>query len=151
MTLTEGIIKLGISIDFESEILYGQDQTYFSTPTKFPTVEFQLNDSMTLCKIADTIRKADGHKPMFLDADEMDLNGWYNFYIGLNGFTDTKVDTHIEFVVVSEDADDNEWMYTIDLTEEEQRMIYDELDRQCKKKLGKGCEELLAEAEKEMK
>ena len=38
----------------------------------------------------------------------------------------------------------------IDLTEEEQAAIYARLDEQCKRYLDKSCEELLAEAGKEL-
>ena len=41
--------------------------------------------------------------------------------------------------------------YFIDLTAEEQSAIYARLDEQCKRYLGKNCEELLAEADKLLK
>ena len=41
-------------------------------------------------------------------------------------------------------------MYLIDLSEEEQIAIYERLDEQCRKYLGKSCEDLLKAAEKEM-
>lgn len=40
--------------------------------------------------------------------------------------------------------------YTIDLTEEEQEFMYARLDAQCRKYLGKTCEELLAESHREL-
>ncbi|HRS75080.1 MAG TPA: hypothetical protein P5282_09085, partial [Anaerolineaceae bacterium] len=48
--------------------------------------------------------------------DTCDNDGWYDFYVGLNGFADNHMDTCIEFVVVNSDSIDNEEMYTIDLT-----------------------------------
>ena len=56
----------------------------------------------------------------------------------------------IEFVVVNSDSPDNEESYTIDLTEEEQEFMYARLDAQCRKYLGKTCEELLAESHREL-
>ena len=60
------------------------------------------------------------------------------------------MDTCIEFVVVNSDSEDNEELYTIDLTKDEQAAIYSRLDEQCRKYLDKGCKELLAEARKRM-
>ena len=52
--------------------------------------------------------------------------------------------------MVNADSEDNEARYFIDLTAEEQSVIYAQLDEQCKIYLGKSCEELLAEAGKEL-
>ena len=60
------------------------------------------------------------------------------------------MDSCIELVVVNADSEDNEELYTIDLTEEEQVLIYAQLDEQCRRHEGKSCEELLKEAEKRM-
>ena len=60
------------------------------------------------------------------------------------------MDGCIEFYVVNADSEDNESRYFIDLTAEEQSVIYARLDEQCKIYLGKSCEELLAEAGKEL-
>ena len=48
------------------------------------------------------------------------------------------------------ESEDNEKKYAIDLTAEEQAAVYKQLDSQCRTYLGKSCEELLAEAGKEM-
>ena len=53
--------------------------------------------------------------------------------------------------MVNADSEDNESRYFIDLTAEEQSAIYARLDEQCKRYLGKGCEGLLAEADKLLK
>jgi len=68
----------------------------------------------------------------------------------INGFADNHMDSCIEFIVVNSDSEDNEQLYTIDLTAEEQIAVYNRLDEQCRKYLDKGCEELLAEAQKRM-
>ena len=154
MTLIEGFVRDEILIDFGSEIMYGDDQCYLDYPSRFPTVEFQLMATNGLVQIADRIRKDAGYKPMHaLDEytdDTCDNDGWYDFYVGLNGFSDNHMDSCIEFVVVNADSEDNEELYTIDLTAEEQAAVYSALDRQCRDHLGKGCEELLAEAQKKM-
>ena len=154
MTLTEGFAKDQVFIDFDAEVMYGDDQCYIDSPCRFPTVGFQLMATNGLTGIADRIRKDQGFRPMHpLDEytdDTCDNDGWYDFYVGLNGFTDNHMDTCIEFVVVNSDSEDNEELYTIDLTKDEQAAIYSRLDEQCRKYLDKGCEELLAEARKRM-
>ena len=68
----------------------------------------------------------------------------------MNGFSENHMDSCIDFVVVNSDSEDNEQLYSIDLTAEEQVVVYARLDEQCRKYLDKGCEELLAEARKQM-
>ena len=156
MNLLEGILKDALFIDFGTEILYGSDQVYMSYPCRFATVTFQLMDTATLSQIVDRIRieKHEGLRPMHpMDefTDEMcDQTGWYDFYVGINGFDDHHMNASIEAIVVSEDAPDNEELYTIDLDESEQECVFARLDEQCRQYLGKSCEELLNEAWKAM-
>ena len=154
MTLTEGFAKDQVFIDFDAEVMYGDDQCYIDYPCRFPTVGFQLMATSGLTGIADRIRKDQGFRPMHpLDEytdDTCDNDGWYDFYVGLNGFADNHMDTCIEFVGVNSDSEDNAELYTIDLTSDEQAAIYSRLDEQCRKYLDKDCEELLAEARKRM-
>ena len=154
MTLLEGIINESIFIDFEGEIRYGSDQVYDSYPCRFPTVDFCLQPNAFLVQLADRIRKEDGMRPMYpMDeyTDDMcDQEGWYDFYLGLNGYDESHVDSCIRFYVVNSNSPDNEELYLIDLDEEEQKVIYDCLDAQCRRELGKSCEDLLAEAESRM-
>ena len=155
MTLTEGFVRDEIFIDFGAEIMYGDDQCYLDHPCRFPTVGFQLMATNGLVQIADRIRKDAGFKPMhpmdeFTD-DTCDNEGFYDFYVGLNGFADNHMDSCIEFVVVNADSEDNEELYTIDLTADEQQAVYDRLDEQCRGHEGKSCEELLKEAERRMR
>ena len=154
MTLTEGFVKAQVFIDFGSEPMYGDDQCYIDYPCRFPTVGFQLMATNGLTEIADSIRKDQGMRPMhpmdeYTD-DTCDNEGWYDFYVGLNGFSENHMDSCIDFVVVNSDSEDNEQMYSIDLTPDEQAAVYARLDEQCRKYLDKGCEELLAEAQKRM-
>ena len=154
MTLIEGFVKDEIFIDFGAEIMYGDDQCYIDYPCRYPTVGFQLMATNGLTQIADRIRKDLGFAPMHpLDEytdENCDNDGWYDFYIGLNGFADNHMDSCIEFVVVNSDSPDNEETYSIDLTVDEQAAIYNRLDEQCRKYEGKSCEELLTEARKRM-
>ena len=154
MTLMEGFVKDQIFIDFGAEIMYGEDQCYVDYPCRFATVGFQLMATNGLSEIADRIRKDAGFKPMhpmdeYTD-DTCDNEGWYDFYIGINSFADNHMDSCIEFYVVNADSEDNEQLYTIDLSPDEQTALYSRLNEQCRKYLDKGCEELLEESKKEM-
>ena len=155
MTLVEGFVKEQVFLDCGAEVLYGSDQAYISCPCRFPTVGFQLMATNGLAEIADRIRKDAGFKPMHpMDeyTDETcDNNGWYDFFVEINGFTDNHMGGCIEFIVVNSDSMDNEELYTIDLGADEQAAVYNRLDEQCREYLGKSCEELLAEAGAKMK
>ncbi len=158
MTLTEKFIADAIHLDAGAEIMYGSDQMYDSYPISFPTVEFQLMATDALTDLADGIRLEKGCKPMFPRdgrMDDVDNDGWYDFYIGISKLAgknqECRLDNSISFIVVNSDSDDNEDIYTIDLTESEQECIFEILNRQCRKYHSKDCLTLLAEAEKEMK
>ena len=154
MNLLEAFIRDEIFIDFGADVLYGNDQCNVSFPCRFPTVTFQLMATNGLSQIADRIRKDLGFAPMhpmdeYTD-DTCDNDGWYDFYVGINGYTESHMDSCIEFVVVNSNSPDEEERYTIDLTEEEQRTVFSCLDEQCRKYLEKSCDDLLAEAGKQM-
>ena len=138
------ILEEMIRIDPQDEYWLGDDQCCLDYPRRFPVVTFDLFATADLCCIADKMRMKLGYKPML--GDDGDLDGWYNFQISINGFSSTKLDSCIEFVVVNSDSEDNEQAYEIDLTEAEQELIYALLDKQCRAYFGKGCEELLEEA-----
>lgn len=154
MGLLETIIRDNVFIDFGSEIRYGSDQVYDTYPCRFATVEFQLMASTLLGQAADRLRVDRGYRPVHpLDGytDEMcDTEAWYDFYVGLNDWSGTKCDSFIQFVVVNTESPDNEEMYTIGLGADEQAAIYNRLDEQCRKYIGKGCADLLTESRKEM-
>ena len=154
MTLIEGFARDEIFIDPHAEPIFGDDQCFLCYPERFATVTFELQATNGLIQIADRIRKDLGFKPMHpmdeYDDDSCDNEGWYDFYAGLNGHTENHMDSCLEFVVVNADSEDNEEMYIIDLTAEEQKVVYGRLDEQCLMLLGRGCEELLAEAKRQM-
>ena len=156
MTLTENFISDAIRIDFGGEILYGSDQVFDTHPVRFPTVEFILKATDVLVEIADRIRFDKGYPPVYPRADGMnyDADGFYNFYIGISKLPGDgqacRADKCISFVVVNSDSSDNEDMYDIELSESDQEIVLAALDKQCRRHLGKSCEELLAEAESAM-
>ena len=157
MTLTEKFITDAIQLDSGAEIMYGSDQIYDIYPCRFPTVEFQLVATDALVEVADRIRMEKGYIPMHprdSRTDDVDNDGWYDFYVGISKLPgdhqQCQLDSSISFVVVNSDSDDNEDMYTIDLTESEKECVFDILNRQCRRYHGKDCAALLTEAEAEM-
>ena len=154
MTLIEGFVRNQVFIDFSCEVMFGDDQAYIDDPSRFPTVEFQLIATEGLSQIADRIRVDAGVLPMhavddYTD-DTCDNDGWYEFFVGLNGFAANHMDNCVTFTVVNSDSPDNEQSYSIELSPDEQAALYDRLNEQCKDGLGQDCEELLAEAQKQI-
>ena len=154
MTLIEGVLKDHVFIDFGCEVIYGDDQIYLDNPTRFVTVGFQLISTNLLSEIVDRIRKEQGFKPFhpmdeYTD-DTCDNEGWYDFYVSINDWDKTKVDTCIEAIVCNSRSADEGETYTIDLTTDEQTALYNRLDEQCRQYLGKSCAELLAESRQRM-
>ena len=142
--LAELDLEKAIRIDPDVDYMLGDDQAFYCYPVRFPTVEFELIDTTALCVAVDIIRKGMGFPPMLEDGG--DTEGWYRFYLGLNGYTESHVDASIMAVVENSDSDDNDECYEIALAEDEQRIIYDLLDRQCRLYYGKSCADLLEEA-----
>lgn len=143
-------IRDAVQINFDSEIMYDDDQVYDSHPCRFATVGFMLRDTYELYRMVDTMRKERGYLPMswWGEDDPYDQDGWYDLYVGLNDHAKSKVDSAITVVVVNSASDDNECAYEIALTEEEQAEVYRALDEQCRERIGKSCEDLLAESRK---
>ena len=145
---------LNKSVFVSDEYLLDSDQAYNSYPCRFATVDLMLESSGFLCTLADRIRKNLGFKPLsamdeYTD-ETCDQQGWYDFYIGLNDYNESKVDSCITFIVVNCESDDDERLYVIDLSFEEQKAMYLRLDKECRRKYGKSCKNLLEESRKEM-
>lgn len=145
-----GVYLSTLCVVSRSDDYYGYtDQANISYPIRFPTVDFHLYDVPELNFIADYIRVEKGHAPFFT-GDKVNDEGRYSFYIGINGFTDTHMNNCIEFIVESGGDDDEETIYEIDLTEEEQRDIFKIIDGECKSIWGKTALEILDETKKEL-
>ena len=148
------INRNSIRLDFEGYWNFGSSQADINYPVRFPTVSIALESTGTLDAAADALRMEAGFPPMFpanwKDGIEYDDDGWYNFYVGLNGFTDTMVDKSIAAIVQSPGYDDDEEMYDIPLTESEQIEIYKVIDAQLREKFDTSCDQLLEEARQEM-
>lgn len=143
-----------IRIDFDTEIMYSSDQTDVHFPAHFPTVIFSLHDTDALVSMADKIRTSGGGRPLYpmegYPEEACDQNGWYNFYIGINDSPAPPVDTSISAYVDSPDCEDNGSYYAIPIPEADMSALFQSLDAQCRKHLGKSCADLLTEARKEM-
>ena len=151
MRLSECVIRHSVYIDVSSEIMYDH-RADSEQSCNYPTVEFQLMSTDTLCQIADWMRMEKGYKPIYTveDYDDEFYNsqGWYDFYASVrkvNG--DISVDPHIQFVVVDSGSPDDEETYHISLNEYECEYIFKQLNEEAQKYLGKTCEELLEESE----
>lgn len=115
---------------------YGSTQLFSSSPALSPTVTFRLKLTPELEKIAEKIDKtADGTQE-------------YVFFVGINSYTKSKTDNCLTLVVYQEDGDES--VYYIDLKDSAKEALYERLDEQCRKKLGKSCEKLLKEAKKRL-
>lgn len=143
-----------IGLDYELYWNFGSDQAYIDFPVRFPTVTIALLSTVGLTRAVDEIRVREGHLPMLPigtdESGEYDQDGWYNFYVSLNGFNDTKIDNCIEAIVQSSEADDNEECYYVPLTEAEQIEVYNEINKLLQKYADTSCDKLLEEARAEM-
>lgn len=138
-----------VHIDWTAEFMYGHDQVYDSFPCVFPTVNLVIYGE-GLCSLADDVLKDNGES-------EEALGQGYDFYIGLNGYTKSHVDTII--TVISDgywDGYCSEESYQIPLSTEEQNFLYNLLDEQLRKggheygvDYKTSCEELLEESAKD--
>ena len=146
--LAECELSKVIRIDPDVEYMLGDDQALFCYPVRFPTVEYELIDTTALCKVVDAIRKGLGFLSMLEDGG--DTEGWYRFYLGLNGYSESHLDASIMAVVENSDSEDNDECYEIGLSEDEQHIIYGALDEQCRLYFGKSCSDLLDEARRAM-
>ena len=141
-------LRSAIYLDVMEDYQLGDDQACLNYPMRYPTVEFELVDTIELCEIVDTIRKGKGYRPVLEEGG--DTSAWYSMYLGLNGYTSTGLDTSILAIVVNSDSEDNEQPYYLDLSEDEQRAIFKLLDEQCREHYGKSCADLLEEARQAM-
>lgn len=147
-SLLERVVSGAIYIDVSCGYELGSDQAYVCYPIVFPTVTFRLVETPVLCQVADAIRMEAGFKPLYDGSEE--IHGWYDFRIGINGYTESGLNTLIEFELVNGDAPDTWESYAIDLSEDEQRVIYERLNEECVEAFGKTCEELLEEARRDI-
>lgn len=157
MTLTEKFITDAIHLDAGAEVVYGSDEIFDTYPCRFPTVELQLMATDALVEVADRIRLEKGFKPMHPRdgrTDDVDNDGWYDFYVGISKLPgehqECLLDNCITFIVMNSDSDDDEEIYSIDLTADEQSAILEILNVQCRRYHGKDIPAMLAESEMEM-
>lgn len=115
---------------------YGSTQIVSSSSALFPTVTFRLKLTPELERIAEKVDKsADGSQE-------------YVFYVSINNYTKSKTDNCLRLVVYQDDGDED--LYLIELKDSAKGALYERLDDQCRKKLGKSCEKLLKEAKQRL-
>ena len=98
-------LRRAVYLDAMEDYQLGDDQACLNYPMRYPTVEFELVDTIGLCEIVDTIRKGKGYRPVLEEGG--DTSAWYSMYLGLNGYTTTGLDTSILAIVVNSDSEDN--------------------------------------------
>ena len=155
MNLSKEQCRQAICLNVEAVLMSGSDQAYDSYPVRFPTVEIPLVDTPVLISLADRLRIDAGYKPVYprdgLMEEDCDPDCWYEFSVGLNGYTRSGVDNCVTFEVVNSESDDNEETYGIDLDEEAQTEIRTVLDWQFMEHFGHDCAGILEKARVERK
>lgn len=146
-TMLDYVVKDAVIVDFGEGYELGYDQEGMNYPRVFAVVKFQLVDTTILCRIADRVCKDDGYS--IPDLDYLTEEIWYNFTVGINDCTESHLDTCIEFEAVGGNSGNVLHTGIIDLSNEEQTLIYACIDNQCKQRLGRSCADLLKEAENE--
>ena len=132
------------------EPLYGEDAAYVDYPVAFPTVNLYLSATTELIKIVDAMREERGFLPMLpteKHKDDYDMEGWYDFYIGLNGYSVDHVDNAIEAIVCNSDSEDNEEMYAIELSDKARFCLAIRLNEEIKRNYDMSLMDMLHEAE----
>lgn len=135
-------------VDPLAEVGYSIDQMYIDHPIVFPCAILPLCDTPELNAAADEIREKCGFLPCF-HGEKCDDDGWYEFSIGVYGVA-PGVENCITFIY------DNGWgsidasnEYTIDLTDEQRKLLFPILDAACRESRGTSIEELLEECAEE--
>lgn len=155
LNLVDRFMRENISLCSMAEINYGSGEAYVTYPCRFATVDFEICAGYALQLMVDRMRKDLGFKPLEpIDGEDYDKDcdqeGEYYFYVGLNDYTDSKVDSTISVLLDNSTSPDNGEIYEIDLSEEEQIALYNRLDEEARIVYGMSCEELLKEARKRM-
>lgn len=100
MTHDKEFWERAISVGTDCDPQYGADQMYMGYPKVFATVNLYLESTSELDYIMDEKRTASGHKPFVFAVDESDgVEGYYNYYIGINDMDGGCVDNAISCVV----------------------------------------------------
>ena len=139
---TEGSVR----IDRNAEVTYGQDQAFVTRPVVYPTVGFGLEACDALWELADAEEKAAGYDPVYGSLREGSRDNWYDFFIGLNGYNESHVDSCISVSVSYYGGEYDGPVIRIDLDREEQDLMFGMLDRECRRLYGKTALEMLEEA-----
>jgi hypothetical protein len=103
-------------------------------------------------RLADDTRLKYNERPLnpIEGLSDYDENGWYDFYITLNDWSECRVDNCITFYPENVEDDGDGLPYSIDLSEDEQHVICFIIDEQLRRKTGMGILQHLKAAEKEV-
>lgn len=154
MTGSKEFWERNIALYRERDLYYTSDQVNTSYPRRFASVWIPLSACGGLDEIVDKMRHTIGYKPMFmysvLPDDELDLEGWYEYSICINDDEEFPIDARIEVEVCNAQSDDCGDMYYIDIDKDDQKIIYEILDKELEDWTNEGCAEHLKRAREEM-
>lgn len=155
MSVLEYIFENQIKVNWDAGYLAYSDYPEAGSEKKNARVELELYPTELLKRIADSIRMEKGITPREPDShchlcdQHCELNGGYKFTFDLNDYEQYKVDTFIFVEVTDPDAEDVCDLFNIDLSPDEQKLLYRMLDEQLKE-YGRSCEEMLEESRRKM-
>ena len=119
---TKEICEKVIFFEPDSDPVRSTDQCFDSYPCVFNTLSFELSATDLLVSLADAISGME--------------DSLYSFYITINDYC--RIENCITAVVWDTDEE-----ILIELDEEERENLYERLDKLCREKYWKGCEEIL--------
>lgn len=103
---------------FEEWVDSGLDQAYVDFPCVFPTATFGVMCSDDIWKLADEIIIEQGYESVF------DSEAWFNFYVEINGYTDSHISSCLVFTLNSDTLCED---FMMDIDRDEQEAIYQSL------------------------
>ena len=142
MSFAEYALKSNLNPNPNGYPVLGSDKLSLPGSPPFATVYILLEDTPLLKDIADRIRADKG----FFEPAEYAFTIHFNDYI-----SDTHLDPFIEFYSRTKTVRDYDATYRIEFDEAEEEIASEWLDEQCKVLFGKGREDFLEEARRQMK
>lgn len=144
------------AINLWNDYGYGRGEIFDTYPCVFPTVWFELEDSMELNHLADEERskRLPDELPIYpkQKGDPYDLDGWFEFTLGFYRIGgNVQADSSISVTVHSSNAPDSGESYNLDLDEKDRARMYGILNHQCIRIHRKGILDMLNEAEQLIK
>ena len=135
-----------IYIDDYSDYYTGIETSYYNYTCAHAYISLRLETSIFLDEKADATGKEYNYIPLFDDSAEYDDGGWYDFILTVceKGDCMSKDNVSITAERCNTESDDGE-MFTLDLTEDEQKFLYDIVESYLKNTYGKSIQDFFKE------